>query len=525
MIGYTVISRKFLYLVLASFFVVCVAVFFHFRTSESTLVEPVKTPAEIEQAKTEALLASLPRTTIATPFDPAFSVIETSFLDKKKVCNITHYGAKGDGVSKNTTAFAQAIDDCAQKGGGQVLVPAGVWLTGPIHLQSNIDLHIEKGAEILFSTDFNDYLPVVFSRFEGVEYYNYSPPIYAKDCTNVAITGEGELNGQGEKSWWKLNVLSPSIGELYRMGGTNTPVAERIFGSREGKLRPAFVEFVNCNVVLLDGITLRNGPMWTIHPVYSENVIIRNIQVSTVAGRSTDGIAIDSTRNVLIENSTLSTGDDAIVIKSGRDTDGIRVAKPSENIVVRNCTIPETHAGIAIGSEVSGGVRNVYATHLTVGNATFGVRIKSAPGRQGIVDGIWIDDVTIHSSSDAAVALDNLYETRTVVDKNDVTPLRNIFISNIASRRAKKPLFIRGHDGDSIRDVTIDQFSVLSNNDVFITDATNITIKHLSLTSDSKKDTPLFFIKNSQNIQFEESSVTEEQVRCTDCTYKITKTQ
>ncbi|MFZ2193129.1 MAG: glycosyl hydrolase family 28 protein, partial [Candidatus Moraniibacteriota bacterium] len=278
---------------------------------------------------------------------PATIFLKTPFADKLEIkqpffnsknCNIVDYGARVNDKDANTQAIARAIDDCSNAGGGKIIIPKGQWLTGPIKLKSNINLHVQKNAEILFSTELNDYLPVVFSRFEGIEYYNYSAPIYANDCTNLAITGEGKINGQAEKLWWELEE-SVSIKELYYMGRDNVPVSERIFGTPKARIRPSFVEFVNCDTILVKDVTLVNGPLWTAHFIYSKNITVKAITIDTGKEQDTDGIVLDSSSNALVEKANLTTGDDAIVIKSGRDQDGKRVNRPSENIVIKNCKV------------------------------------------------------------------------------------------------------------------------------------------------------------------------------------------
>ena len=316
---------------------------------------------------------------IEPPFEmPAVS--EPSFL--ARVCDISNHGAVSDGKTLNTSAFIEAISECSENGGGRVNVGPGVWLSGPIHLKSNIDLHLEAGAEIKFSPELKNYLPAVFSRFEGVEYYNYSPFIYARDAKNIAVTGKGKLNGQ-ENLWMKNKALRQfSINEIYKMARNNVPVDKRDFGKETFFLQPSFMQFVNSEKILIEGIEIINSPNWNIHPIYSKDIIIRNVAIDSSAP-NTDGIVIDSSENVIIENSKISSGDDAIAIKSGADQDGLRVGKPSENIIIKNSQIDSGHSALAIGSEMSGGVRNVFAYNLDIDYVDYGIRMKSLPGRGG----------------------------------------------------------------------------------------------------------------------------------------------
>jgi len=252
--------------------------------------------------------------------------IDTSFVAKVKgiasptfrdnTCNIVDYGAEENSMPKNTLAFKKAIADCASMGGGVVLVPSGTWITGAIHLKDNINLHITKESTILFSGNPTDYLPVVKTRFIGLELYNYSPMIYAKDCQNIAITGKGTIDGNGQSDKWKpfIKNQKKAIKKLYAMTLTNTPVSERIFGTAADSLRPSLIQPYNCNNVWINEVTIKEGPMWTIHALYTNNLIISDTNIQTVSP-NTDGIVIDSSTNVLIKNNKISTGDDGISIK------------------------------------------------------------------------------------------------------------------------------------------------------------------------------------------------------------------
>lgn len=262
-------------------------------------------------------------------------------------------------------SIQDVIDECSRAGGGTVIVPGGQWHTGPLHLRSHTHLHFEDGAVVIFSDTPEDYLPVVFTRWEGMECYNYSPLIYANDCTDIAVTGAGRLIGNGQKWWHWKKRQQKAANELCYAEYDNIPVSERIYGTREAALRPSYLQPINCKNVLIDGITLEDGPQWTIHPVYCENVIIRNTKVCTT-GHNTDGLNPDSCRNVLIENCDFSTGDDCIAINSGMNEDGWRVNRPCENVIIRNCTMSGGHGAVVIGSAVSGGVRNIYAHNCRI---------------------------------------------------------------------------------------------------------------------------------------------------------------
>ena len=446
--------------------------------------------------------------TLSTPYDESLEILETNFPNQ--FCNILDYGAVADGKTINTQSIEKAIVDCAKKGGGHVVVPVGVFLSGPIQLKSNIDLHLEKNSEIRFSVNFSDYLPVVFSRFEGIEYYNFSPQVYARNAKNIAITGEGKLNGQGQ-AWWGLRIFS-NIKNLYRMGEQNLPVEERVFGDANKGIRPSFIEFVDSEIILLDGISIINGPMWTVHPIYSENIIIRNIKINTLGGPSTDGVVIDSSRNVLVENSTFATGDDAIAIKSGRDNDGRRVSRPSENIVLRNCIVNEAHGAVAIGSEISGDIRNILAQNFTINMAQYGFRMKANSQRGGIAENIWIKDFSIRDVRNALIQLNANYEKK-VIEYTTFPPVfQNINISNIVCENTLDSINILGISESTLKDIRLTNISIgKSKGGVKVSNASNVKLTQISI---GNKTDPNFTFTDSQDIFLENSACNPSDPIC-----------
>ncbi len=307
----------------------------------------------------------------------------------ERIVDIRDFGAVGDGEKLCTEAFAKAIEACAREGGGRALVPKGIWLTGPIHLKSNIELHLAEDAEVRFSQRYEDYLPVVLIQRGGVQCYNYSPLIYAIDCNNIAVTGPGTLNGQG-RVWWKFAKHQPGMSKLFAAPAKGIPVEERVFGTVEDGVRPPFLQTFRCKNVLLEGFTIKESPSWCIHPVYCENVIVRKLHVLTVGIPNGDGIDPDSCKNVLIEHCDFHNGDDCIVLKAGRDEEAWQINIPCENIVVRHCYMKTGHAGFGIGSEMSAGVRNVFVHDCHFEATKAGVRMKSLRGRGGIVENVWI---------------------------------------------------------------------------------------------------------------------------------------
>jgi polygalacturonase len=310
---------------------------------------------------------------------------------------VTDFGAAGDGTTLNTRAFTAAIAACNRAGGGHVVVPSGgTFLTGAIHLRSNVDLHVEDGATILFSQDPNDYLPVVWTRWQGIELMNYSPPVYCFGQRNVAVTGAGTLNGNADANhWWNWkNLETPDFDALETMADDNVPVRQRVFGAGH-YLPPQMIQPYRCDTVLLQGVTVINSPFWHLNPNLCTNVTVEGLTISS-SGPNTDGCDPESCDGVVVRNVTYDTGDDCMAIKSGRDTDGRRVNVPCQNVVIENCDFADGHGGITIGSEMSGGVKNVYARDLTMNSANLqaGHRIKSNTLRGGYVENTNVYRVT-----------------------------------------------------------------------------------------------------------------------------------
>jgi polygalacturonase len=368
---------------------------------------------------------------------------------------ITRYGAVGDGKSDSTEAFRKAISACTRAGGGRVVVPAGSFLTGPIHLRSYVNLHLTSNATIKFSKNPLDYLPLVFSRWEGMELMNYSPFVYAFGQKNIAITGSGVLDGQADnEAWWPWNGR-PQYG--WKTGASNqrktrtalvemierkVPVSDRIFG--EGHyLRPQFIQPYRCQNVLIQGISIKNSPMWEIHPVLCSNVTIEKVSIST-HGPNNDGCNPESCKDVLIKDCYFDTGDDCIAIKSGRNADGRRLNVPSENIVVQGCRMKDGHGGITVGSEISGGVRNLFAENcrLDSENLDHALRVKNNAMRGGVLENLYFRNIEIGQVAHAAITIDFNYEEG---EKGRFTPVvRNFVVNNLTSGKSKHALDVQG---------------------------------------------------------------------------------
>ncbi|HOT72501.1 MAG TPA: glycoside hydrolase family 28 protein [Anaerohalosphaeraceae bacterium] len=385
---------------------------------------------------------------------------------------ITDYGAQEGGTLKATQAISRAVEACSKAGGGRVVVPKGKWLTGAVHLKSNVNLHLAEGAELLFSDDPNDYLPAVPTMWEGLECYNYSPLIYAYQCRNIAITGKGKLICIQDK--WKRWMDRPpahlqGLKELYEMAVKNVPVQERNMARDGINLRPPFIQPNRCKNVLLENITIRNSPFWTIHPVLCENVIIRGLDVQC-RGRNTDGVDPEFCRNVLIEYCQFDQGDDPIVIKAGRNHDGWRIGRPSENIVIRYCTVILGHNLLAVGSEMSAGVRNVYMHDCEYrpyeGFVRSCVLIKTNHRRGGFVEDIFVENIQFHGSKPAKAVLeidtDVLYQWRDLVPTYErrLTKIRNIQLKNIQVDKAQYGLWIHGEAEEPVRDIFLENVRV-----------------------------------------------------------------
>ena len=342
-----------------------------------------------------------------------------------------------------------AIDACSAAGGGRVVVPAGSFTTGPIRLKSRVNLHLSAGAVLKFSTEPKDYLPIVHTRYEGVELMNYSPFIYAYDQYDIGITGSGTLDGQADNAhWWDWRSRPESRRRLMQPATATMPVADRIFGAGE-YLRPNFVQPYRCRNVVIDGITIRNSPMWEIHPVLSSNVTVRGVTIVS-HGPNNDGCNPESCRDVLIERCAFDTGDDCIALKSGRNDDGRRLNVPVENVVIRDCSMKDGHGGVTIGSEISGGARNIFAERCRMDspNLDIALRIKTNSVRGGVVERIFMRDVTIGQVRQAVVGVNFLYEEG---DAGRFTPtVRDIEVRNVTSQKSGNALSLRGYASSPI---------------------------------------------------------------------------
>jgi polygalacturonase len=382
---------------------------------------------------------------------------------------ITKYGARAGGNA--TAALKRAIDACHRAGGGRVVVPVGEFLTGPIRLQSRVELHVSEGALLRFSQNPADY-PVVFTRWEGVELMNYSPLIYAFECEDVAVTGTGTLDGQAdEKHWWpwkgvstgvradvttNVVVPAPQIADrdrLLKQAEDGVPVEQRIYGPGH-HLRPPFFEPYRCKNVLVEGVTFRNAPFWIMHPTLCTNVTVRKVKVIS-HGPNSDGCDPESCRDVLIEDCLFDTGDDCIALKSGRNADGRRLMTPVENVIIRRCEMKEGHGGITIGSEITGGARNIYAEQCRLDSPELerALRFKTNTLRGGRIENVFVRDIEIGNVKLAPIEIDLKYEPP--ASGPYIPVVQNILVERMRSARSRYGLYIRGLEKAPIRNLVV----------------------------------------------------------------------
>ncbi len=466
-------------------------------------------------------------------------VLQTSF--KKDTFNLAKYGAVADGQTLNTEAFRKAIDACAV-GGGTVLVPRGLWLTGPIVLKSNVNLHLATGALVQFTADRSQF-PLIKTSWEGEDAIRSQAPISGVNLTNIGITGNGTFDGAGdawrpvkksklnETQWQKLvgsgGVLNdkkdywyPSAaslkGNLLAAAGTpRKSLNPADFDDIRDFLRPNMLSLTRCKQVLLEGFTIQNSPAWTIHPLLCENLTVRNVTARNPwYGQNTDAIDVESCRNGLIEGCTFDVGDDGLCIKSGRDAEGRKRGVPTENFTIRNCRVYHAHGGFVIGSEMSGGVRNLYVSNCTFIGTDVGLRFKTARGRGGVVENIFVDGVDMTDIAGEAVLFDMYYAAKDPVPMagestappviapmplNEGTPqFQHFQIRNITCKGATTGILVRGLPEMSIKDISIENAVLESKKGLVCQEAENIRLKNVTLLSTDTA--PVMEVQNSHNI-------------------------
>lgn len=464
---------------------------------------------------------------------------------KNDTTSIITFGAKGDGMALNTESINKTISSVSQKGGGVVLIPSGLWLTGPIELKSNVNLHLKRDAILQFTDDFNQY-KLVEGNWEGRPAWRNQSPISGTNLENIAITGSGIIDGNGgawrmvkkdklTESQWKTLVASGGIvredGKMWfpsakTVKGSNTKNAGVIEPGKTAKdyedikdfLRPNLLVLTNCKKILLEGVTFQNSPAWNLHPLLCEDLTLRNLQVKNPwYAQNGDGVDVESCKNVLIEGSTFDVGDDGICIKSGRDEAGRKRGVPTENVIVRNNVVYHAHGGFVIGSEMSGGAKNIWVYDCSFIGTDIGLRFKTTRGRGGIVENIYVNNINMIDIPGEAILFDMYYaavdpivlagEKReaiksVLVPVTEETPqFRNFYIKDVVANGAEKAIFFRGLPEMNIKDIHLENVTIQSKKGIEIIEATGIFLKNVNVITDNSN--PVVDIQNSSNINID----------------------
>jgi polygalacturonase len=482
------------------------------------------------------------------PFDMP-SVVPPEFPEYE--VNIKDFGAEANSGLDNTEPINNAIRACAKAGGGKVIVPPGIWTTGPIRLESNINLHVEKGAIVSFSPKFENY-PLIETSWEGLPAVRCTSPISGKNLENIAITGSGIIDGAGDRwrpvlkyemtelEWEKLvqsgGVVREGFGTMVWWPSENAANGEGLVKSLEENpnpslkdytmageyLRPVLVSLVACKNILLDGPTFQNSPAWNIHPLLCENMIIRNVKVRNPwYSTNGDGLDIESCKNVLVYDSMFDVGDDAICIKSGKNEYGRKRGIPSENIVVNNCTVYHGHGGVTLGSEMSGGVRNVSVKNCQFMGTEVGLRFKSTRGRGGVVENIFMSDILMENIKTDAIRFNMFYDNKAAsIDEwaeemnhenshilDEGTPqFKNIFVDKIICHGAGRAIFLRGLPEMPIRKIEISNAHITSSLGVTSIDGEDITFRNVDI---EPRNGASYFLHNTKNVVIEGQGLTK----------------
>lgn len=471
---------------------------------------------------------------------------------------INRYGAKADGRTINTKSIQAAIDACHNKGGGTVIVPSGLWISGPLVLRSNVNLHLAENAWLQFTSDRSAY-SLVEGNWEGQPAMRNQSPLSATNAENIAITGKGIIDGNGDawravkkdkltETQWKNLVASGGL--LSEDGKTWYPTEKYVNGTKtkdpgvlkDGKsaadfedikdfLRPNLLVFTNCKVVLLEGVTFQNSPAWCLHPLLCEDLTVRNVTAKNPwYAQNGDGIDIESCRNVLLEGSVFDVGDDGICIKSGRDAEGRKRNRPTENLTVRNCTVYHAHGGFVIGSEMSGGARNIKVSDCNFIGTDIGLRFKTTRGRGGVVEKIAIRNINMKDIVGEAILFDMYYMAKDPVPLagekrelpkvefktvDETTPVfRDFFISNVVCNGAAKAIFIRGLPEMNVQNIRLENMVLQATKGIDIQEADEIRLKNVTVLS--KQTNPVIDLVQSRNIIFDHLEVpgsTEQLLR------------
>lgn len=475
------------------------------------------------------------------PFD--MPLLSQPVFPNNEVC-ITDFGGIGDGTTLNTEAFAEAMDALSQKGGGRLVVPAGVWFTGPIVFKSNINMHLEDRAIILFSPD-KDLYPIVETSFEGLDTRRCQSPISGRNLENVAITGNGAIDGNGHywrplkkgkvsESFWKRATSSggvfkrddywmPSAQYLHadttsEMNVPRHPKTEEEWMSVRDFLRPVMVSFIECRNVFLQGVIFQNSPAWNIHPLMCENVILDGVQVRNPSyAQNGDGLDLESCKNAIIVNSTFDVGDDGICIKSGKDEDGRKRNLASENVIIDNCTVFKGHGGFVVGSEMSGGVKNILVSNCQFLGTDVGLRFKSRRGRGGVVENIFIRHISMFDIATEPLHFNLYYGGKSVVETledgdeskiveeippvDETTPtFKNIYINDVVCASARRALYFYGLPEHMIDNINVENFVVHSKVGGELLESKKINFRNVAIYPEAG---PALILRNVQDVRIE----------------------
>lgn len=471
---------------------------------------------------------------------------------RKDTFNIIQYGGKGDGRTLNTISINNAINDCSRKGGGVVLVPGGVWLTGPLEMQNNVNLHISRSAIVLFTKDFNQY-PLVKGNYEGKPSMRNQSPLSGTNLHNIAITGKGVIDGNGdywrmvtkdaltEREWkdkvasgglvsadgrtWYPSEKTRKASQMKEPGAILSGKTQKDYEEIKDYLRPTLLNFTGCKKVLLEGVTFQNSPSWCLHLLMCEDVLLKNVLVKNPDyAQNGDGLDLESCKNVVIDGCTFDVGDDGICIKSGKDEEGRKRGVPTENVVITNCFVYKGHGGFVIGSEMSGGARNIFVSECSFMGTDKGLRFKTARGRGGVVEDIYVKNIYMKDIVDEAIYFDMYYFTKppapgekvAIPAVTEATPqFRNFEISNVVCHGAGKGIFIRGLPEMSVKNIVIKDAVLQSNKGAEIIEANNVSLKNVSLLS--SETNPVVYVENSSSIVVDNLSYNNH----TDLLFKV----
>lgn len=424
--------------------------------------------------------------------------------------NILDEGGNNRG-EKCTKAVQGALNKANGQGGGTVYFPAGEYLTGAITLKSNTTIHLDAGAVLKFSDDFDDYLPFVQMRWEGIVMKSFSPLIYANGAENIAIVGRGKIDGQGKK-WWDA-MYSQKTGEdkgslkkyqeLWRDQNQGLDTEPYFQGNIDRAFfRPPLIQFFKCDIIRIEGITIENSPFWTVNPAFCNNVTITGVTIFNPPSPNTDGINPTSCKNVHISDCHISVGDDCITIKSGRDGDGRKWATPTENVTITNCTMLSGHGGVVIGSEMSGGIKKITISNCVFDGTDRGIRLKAARGRGGVVEEIRVNNIVMKDIKIAAVVMNLFYDKGTQKEPvTERTPtFRNIHISNVTATGVKKAGLILGIAEMPIENISLSNINIEAEEGLTVDTVENMEIHDVKINTAKGAS---FDIANAKNLVFD----------------------